>query len=472
LLELIAEEVVDLLVEVDRPTAGRFALTSVTEVDPRVLLFHCRRLMSESWLPSAVDLILQCPHAVIRAREENRPIWAALLPAPDLIPARVGGDFDYGGPLSHLFRGYTPRTLPEIVKRETLDTNENRFVKSFLEELALLTTSLAAKLRRAGLQVSAKEAWSWYSRISDWLAHPLWRDVGPPSGAPTNSQVLQRAAGYRDVLAAELALTFGIRLPWERGLEIAGGLDGDLRPISELYEYWCFFVIRAALREICGEAGTQVGSLIIRSRAGVSLNLRQGREARTEFTYLRGDRDAKTTLFYNRRFRQAAIGGQEWNGSYSSTFRPDFSVLVEVESREGRRRSHWLHFDAKYRLELMEWETAVGDAAAAVEGDNLGLQERYRRENLDEMHSYRDALLGSRGAYILFPGSGRSEDIFIRFPGVAYPDSLFFFPSVGAFQLRPSSQSAQRERLRNFLRSVLDQLLEDAPYTEETGLFQ
>ena len=39
--------------------------------------------------------------------------------------------FEGGGPLAGLFRGYTPRELPEVKVAEIINTPENRYVKYF-----------------------------------------------------------------------------------------------------------------------------------------------------------------------------------------------------------------------------------------------------------------------------------------------------------------------------------------------------
>jgi len=475
LLELIADELVDLIIEIDGPTAARFTLSDSNVVDPRILVFHLRRLMSEGRLPSAVASIMQRPHSMMSIREQLVPPGEARLLAPDrLLPKLASLDMQEGGTLGRLFGGFTPNAIPETSRRDTLDTRENRYVKSFLEDLLLGAEALTRRLEAAGFGVSAKETRRWCSTISEWLDEPMWRDVGVMFSFPSNSQVLQRVEGYRDVLAADLDLQFGIKLPWPRALGIAEGLDGDIRPIDELYEYWCFFVLRSVLRSICGAEISRNDSTIRRSEDGLVVDLQRGRQSRTEFAYQEpGGRVSRVSLFYNRAFPRRESAGGEWTGSYSALFKPDYSILVEVLNTEGRVTIHWLHFDAKYRLELREWQTAIVGETETVEREiTLGLlQETYRRENLDDMHSYRDALLGSRGAYVLFPGSGNQEDIFVRYPGATYPGGPYQIPSVGAFQLRPHSDAQQAEHLRRFVAAAMERLVRPVPYAEERGFF-
>jgi uncharacterized protein len=76
-------------------------------------------------------------------------------------------------------------------------------------------------------------------------------------------------------------------------------------------------------------------------------------------------------------------------------------------------RRHWLHFDAKYRLEAIEVSQLF--IAPDEHGDELGenggedeeeLARIYRQDDLFKMHTCRDGILSSRSAYILFPGHG------------------------------------------------------------------
>jgi len=477
LLSLISDQVVELLLRLDDPTAARFSVGEALRLDPKILLFQLRRLMSDEHLISAIETILDRPRSRMITTQEFARTGRVGLPSPDLIaPSIAQCRVDRGGPLSRLFRGFTPSTLPAFTKRETIDTPEQRYIKAFLEELDALLSALQTTLNVPEFRASRAQVEEWSAIVRDWLTHPLWRDVGAMLTMPANSQVLQRASGYREVLAADLALNSGIRFAWPGGGSVATSLDGDIRPVSDLYEFWCFFVLRSILQTVCGSQA-ESGSIITRSADGLRVELRRGRQSRTAFIYHRGDREARVTLFYNRRFPR--IPPQDrWSGSYTAVFRPDVSILVSVASggEGGPTIDHWLHFDAKYRLEISTLTTALASELVAAEEDNISAteaqSETYRRENLDEMHSYRDGVLGTRGAYLIYPGSGADETIFIRHPLERYPVSRYRIPSVGAFQLRPTHVVGQASGLSSFISQALAELVgEGRDYEEEEGLF-
>ncbi len=76
--------------------------------------------------------------------------------------------------------------------------------------------------------------------------------------------------------------------------------------------------------------------------------------------------------------------------------RPDATLSVRVL---GSAQHHYLHFDAKYRLDLKQTLADEPDEADTGSGGS-------KREDLLKMHAYRDAIRGSAAAYVLFPGSG------------------------------------------------------------------
>ena len=169
---------------------------------------------------------------------------------------------------------------------------------------------------------------------------------------------------------------------------------------------------------------------------------------------------AAVHLFFNRRFRpQPEEPWGQWSGTYSVSFDPDISIAVHMPSA-----THWLNFDAKYRLERFQWE----DAAQEVGADSSSSQQQaYRQDDLNKMHCYRDAILGTRGAYVLYPGQLQETPVpFLRRPET--PRRGFSFPSVGAFPLRPGSEE-QQLALSDFIRDSVSSLVSGEAYREEEG---
>jgi hypothetical protein len=124
--------------------------------------------------------------------------------------------------------------------------------------------------------------------------------------------------------------------------------------------------------------------------------------------------------------------------------------------------AHWLHFDAKYRVAFITTKTKTGDPMTV---------RTFQSEDVDRMHMYRDAILGTRGCYVLYPGNTNEETIFVRHPKAAYREQ-WPGPSVGAFPLCPSNdanQEEQRTRLENHLDRFIRAMEASPGYMEEEG---
>jgi predicted component of viral defense system (DUF524 family) len=358
---------------------------------------------------------------------------------------------------------------------DTFDTPENRYIKAFLEEFLDTCHLLTERLTQAKKNHVAAEVRSWGESIGECLDWPMWDDVGAMRYMPTNSQVLQRRRGYREILSADLELQAGLSLPWNAVGDIADGLLGDLRPVTLLYEYWCFFVLRTCLRASCGPELIDRSSLFSHGAQGLTINLKRGRASRVRYRFAAQNGVVlEVSLFYNRHFPRPRTSHSWWHGSYSVMFKPDYSVLIHKVT-EGSSEYHWLHFDAKYKFDRARLSSIDVEATDEYEQDLVGEGEdgdtrTFQQADLWKMHTYRDAIFGSRGAYILYPGAKDAVDIFVRKPGVQYPTADTVFPSVGAFSLRPGSVETQRSQIESFLATVLAQIAQSAPrYQDEVG---
>lgn len=484
LLDEVAEEYSELLLQYDSPVSASFNLSDVTPQTEAALLFQLRNTMAEKNLPVALDEIRRSFHSRLDQWKATEEIGS--VQEPDItafIEEFEASVVVKGGPLADLFRGYSPREFPVIETRETSDTAENRYVKFFLEELQLIAQRLAGSLARTRRTASLREVEDWINFLDDELSSGHWRRIGTFRNFPSNSQVLQKRRGYRELLKLDLSLRMSLELPWKRAEQLADGLIGDIRPVSELYEYWCFFLLRRTLAELAEAELPSDGSLIDVTDGGLQVRLRRGKRSRVSYLYRRdGTRSLKMNLFYNRLFPRPTRDLSSWHGSYTAKFDPDYSIEIMVEE-SGNVQRHWLHFDAKYRLESVDlaqpFET--GDTANDETEDSdyeKELARVHRQDDLFKMHTYRDGILGSRGSYILFPGNGTStriagkrQNLFVRHPSAFSGTPDFLFPGVGAFDLCPGRDGAQRPLIREFLRGVLDAVYKGKLYQEEVGLF-
>jgi predicted component of viral defense system (DUF524 family) len=488
LLDEVSDELAELLLQYDSPLSFSFNLSDLGSESDAALLFQMRHIMSPQNLPVAVDEVLSRFHSRLTDRLVVEPIGSVQEPQIDALVDELDVSvLDRGGPLARLFRGYTPREVAVAESDDTVDTVENRYVKYFLEECALIAEQLADRLAKRKKPAAAREARDWVGRIEEMLGHRQWSSVGTLRQFPSNSQVLQRRRGYRDILKFDLALRLSLELSWRRGDDFADGLLGDVRPVNEIYEYWCFFVMRRILVGMCEAELPGNGSFIQVAADGLQVRLEKGRRSRISFLYKQtGTRRLQICLFYNRRFRRPSRALATWDGSYTAYFDPDYSILLTASEGDQKRR-HWLHFDAKYRLENSEIEELFAahdlpDSSLTDDEETTAYDREiarlHKRDDLFKMHTYRDGILSSRGAYILFPGtgtelrfSGAEQNLFVRHPSAFAGKPLHQFPGVGAFDLCPGHGDVQSGMIERFLKTVFEAVLNGGTYQEETGLF-
>lgn len=299
-----------------------------------------------------------------------------------------------------------------------LDTPENRFVKyvlsiaqdlnrRFLSEVASLPRCLNPDLATRASEIDAM--------VSEWLAHPIFQEIGDLRLMPTQSMVLQRKEGYRDFLLGygrlDASLEFPISSP-----DLQSILEA--KDIAKLYEYWCYFQVADALTDLLGPP---------RNALCIEPTLTQASMAReTRLEWALGG--APVELSYDRTF-----AGRTLSESYSVELRPDITL-----EWKGTRYL----FDAKFKLDGLRWEDDLPD----ISGSSV------TREDLYKMHTYREAIAKVASAIVLYPGDVANSPLFHSL------DRNGDLNGIGAIPLRPGhSQSNQ------FIRQRLERILDLKP---------
>ena len=118
---------------------------------------------------------------------------------------------------------------------------------------------------------------------------------------------------------------------------------------------------------------------------------------------------------YNKTFNKGS-------GTYSVEMRPDYTLEFIINDN-----NYKIHFDAKYRLNIED--------------------ESFKNQDIVKMHSYKDAIENTLGAYVLYPGE--KEKIFEE-------NEL---ESVGAFPLNPGNDKEEKRELVKFINNLIEKLL-------------
>jgi len=355
-------------------------------------------------LLGALRAIVADPHRKLVHEPKTVPVeLASRLTARTIEDAYTGGQPLQRAPAGLGVRGLLPLRIAEGRSVESVDTAENRFVKSFLGDCWQLVARLRQALPQAPRSLVASlshDLDAVEAALVPIRRAALWQQVGPQTFVPSGSSVLQRRAPYREVLRSNNLLRAAPRvLPLSS--EAAARLL-EVKDIARLYELWCGFRLLGLLRELLGPPS----SVTPISGGLFGATLRQGLHARWPSGV-----ELAINATYTRR--------SGWNGRSSSVvLRPDFSLAVPAGAGQG------LHlFDAKFRVKK-----------PAPQG-------RPKEEDLLKMHAYRDAIAQARSACVLYPGK-----MLKRFPDEGTAKHLR--DGVGAFPALPGQASAAlREHL-------------------------
>jgi hypothetical protein len=287
----------------------------------------------------------------------------------------------------------------------------------------------------------------------------MFREVGRLQTFPIGNQVLQKRAGYRELLRTFVLAEIGASLALNWDVDDLFG--ASQRNVATLYEYWVFLQLARSVGRVCGTDLTV--SAFQLSSDEMSMAFRRGAASRLQWTTMARGRTMQVELYFNREFLVSALPDASW----SRAMRPDCSIRVRPDDSMGEVTAEdltiWLHFDAKYRVEYADEQfsrPASDDAAWAADAEELERLARSKREDLLKMHAYRDAIRRSAGAFVLYPGDEQRE------PFTEYHEVL---PGLGAFVLRPAPTGATGVKdLERFMTDVIDHLADRASQHERS----
>ena len=320
--------------------------------------------------------------------------------------------------MANKLNGYLPREIDKIKHESTIDIPENRFFKYFLESIQSLIGTL---LLHPKTDYIMGRLLDFKDEVEYYLSNKIFKDVSSMDYVPFNSQILQKKEGYREIFQYFLMLEFSFRLSWD---EINDQLNGFEKKLSELYEYWCYFKLLKVLNDLS--------------------------EIKIDFDDIfrvnkdKWSKKKKNELFYNLRFSKKS---PEYV-SYSLIFKPDYTLKISFENKV-----HYIHFDAKYRSELEinnESDDDIDKRDYLEETKSI-----FKNGDIYKMHTYKDSILKSHGAFVLYPGnSPKNFQVF----------ESQLIPSVGAFSLTPGNDENDEEELSNFIKGVLKILVGNGKY--------
>ncbi|RPE13456.1 DUF2357 domain-containing protein [Chitinophaga lutea] len=343
-----------------------------------------------------------------------------------------------------------------LKKAESLDTPENRFIKYALEQFADVCTVFYDAIEDNPRHVA--EVRRVEERIRLYLSHNVFKDVGRLHSLPLQSPVLQRKSGYREILRAWIFFDLAAQLSWEGGDDV---YEGGKKDVAALYEYWLFFKLVDVIGENFLLKESNLLGLIEHTKDGMGLKLKQGRLLAVEGVFEAPSRKLNVQFCYNRTFSKGSTYPNK--GSWTTALRPDYTLSIwpfGLNSDEAERQElivH-LHFDAKYRIAHLKHfdDEVVADSEMGIVNST-----KYRTVDLLKMHTYRDAIRRTAGAYVLYPGE--ESDNLRGFHEI--------LPGLGAFAIRPTRSNTGIFTFKQFLREVVKHFLNRASQRERMSAY-
>lgn len=483
MMEFLADRSTELLMQLRAPLQTR--LQPDPGHDPKTIaqrFAFLKALLTSKAFRDALQRVIGLPHSSLQEDLQEVDIRRGFRPDSrslrQIASRQPRAEVPASHPLNALMRGYgvsnpsVPLKILRVRNRETIDTPENRFVKYTLVTYADFLQRMERRVRRAPTsQVNErlrKDIGYLRQDLDAQLSQDFFREVAEPTTLPLNSPVLQRKSGYRELLQAWLRFSLAARLVWTGGEDVYGGGKRDM---AKLYEYWLFFqLLDVLVREFHVELPA-LRNLITETEDGLGLRLKSAQEYTLSGSFTHESRTLCFRFSYNRTFR--ATGSYMQSGSWTRQMRPDFtlscwpSAFTDIEAERQELMVH-IHFDAKYKAEALDQlfgrkDIVVGEDTEEEEDvpvDQVQSRSRgVKSDDLLKMHSYRDAIRRTEGAYVLYPGD--EAQLWQGFHEI--------LPGIGAFAVRPD-QNAQPQGLNEiatFIKKVVAHLCNRANRREQ-----
>lgn len=440
----LSQHSLSLLFEVNSPLYQEFEIDNREKETLYEDFMFLEYLFRQDNLPSIFEYLSNNLHSQLKNHIETVPISFAsnanqntlknIISRPNKL-LKVNNDLK----LVNKLNGYLPYEIEQTKHEEIIDIPENRFYKYFLE----LIRDLVEKLLKNSKEGYINDKLLYFRDETEYyLSNKFFNHISAMEYVPFNSQILQKKEGYREIFQYFLMLEFSFRLSWN---ELNEQFKGFEKKLSELYEYWCYFKLLKVLNDLSVEK-INFEDIFKINKDNWSISIKKGVESRKKFKLNLYNQNIEIELFYNLRFSE----GTKYR-SYSLAFKPDYTLLVKIGDE-----INYIHFDAKYRSEL-----EIIKGYDKIDSDNELDEEINKRDEIEEkdrifkdgdiykMHTYKDSILTTEGAYVLYPGNITKQ----------FFESDKIIPSVGAFSLTPGNDDVEENNLEVFIKEVIKTLL-------------
>ena len=311
------------------------------------------------------------------------------------------------------------------VTENTTNTKENRFVKYSLRVLDKKFNEVFNEV--SGLYKDMDESernnlYEYKMMFKRMRSNVFFKKVGEFEGFRQESSILQQRTGYSQIYKSWLMLKNSLDL-------VEGKTDIGMKKIWELYEIWCFLIMKRLIAKVLCIDLSDKERVIENKNEMLDTLVNSGMTHEVVFKAHNGDLvKLEYQHTYNRRSKDEMK-------TTTTEQRPD--IVVSIKKSDGFTLTYL--YDAKYRV-----QDDVNDSELD-EGVDIDIADYPLPDAINQMHRYRDAIYYAMkddvrprgkeiiGGYILFPGRTEGDKI----------ENRYFYQSIrkvniGAFPLLPA----------------------------------
>ena len=337
-------------------------------------------------------------------------------------------------------KNYLPKKVLQIETEDTFDTNENRFLKYFINYMIKIIEHfnkifINKKDTMINYDVIGKSD-IYIKELENLIRDSFLRNVGDLSYIPSNSTVLQRREGYRQFYKYYVTI---------KSMPKINDISEDLSDIIEnksldlLYEYYCFFMVANILCNIYKVNISNLSFKIYKNEFNKTL------AKKTNANYFEFEDSLKVLprikLFYNKNYSNPL--------SYSKPYDPD--ITIEIFDDKNNLKEIYI-FDAKFKI-------------ISYQSKNDEKENGFNFDDITKMHAYKDAIKNVIGAFVLYPGD-ISEVYTEEYECVGCKDYVCrnIYNGVGAFPLNPDNKD-NLSHIKDVLNRILENFQKEEFYT-------
>lgn len=333
------------------------------------------------------------------------------------------------------------------VTENTTNTKENRFVKYSLRVLGKKFGEVFNEVSGLYKDMDENELKSLYeykAMFKRLHSDVFFKKVDEFEGFRQESAILQQRTGYSQIYKSWLML--------KNSLDLAEGkTDIGMKKIWELYEIWCFLIMKRLIAKVLGISLSDRERVIENKGEMLNTFINSGMTHEVTFKAENGD---EVKLEYQHTYNRRSKDDMK---TTTTEQRPD--IVVSIKKPDGFTLTYL--YDAKYRVQDDVNDCELDDGA------DIDVADYPLPDAINQMHRYRDAIYYSMaddirprgkeiiGGYILFPGRTNGDKI----------ENRYFYQSIkkvniGAFPLLPANRENKEDIVQcNLLEKHLQEIL-------------